>query len=163
MAEGLRLCGYCFMWVVRPTEESKLPDSFSLEKGLVVGWCPQLEVLADEAVGCFVTHCGWNLMVEALSLGVPMVGMHQWSDQTTNSKLMADVWGVGIRAHPDQRCAVGGAEIVRCVKHVMEDEGGEEMRSAEGWKRLAREAVDAGGTSDQNIEEFVASIVASAY
>ncbi|XP_042055353.1 mogroside IE synthase-like [Salvia splendens] len=164
LADGLRLSGYYFMWVVRPTEESKLPDGFSSEKGLVVGWCPQLEVLADEAVGCFVTHCGWNSMLEALSLGVPMVGMPQWSDQTTNSKLMVDVWGVGIRAHPNQRGVVGGAEIVRCVKHVMEDGGGEEMRrSAERWKRLAREAVDAGGTSDQNIEEFVASMVASAY
>ncbi|KAL1547993.1 mogroside IE synthase-like [Salvia divinorum] len=162
LAEGLRLCGYYFMWVVRPTEESKLPDGFSSEKGLLVGWCPQLEVLADEAVGCFITHCGWNSVLEALSLGVPMVGMPQWSDQTTNSKLVADVWGMGIRARPDRRGVVGGDEIVRCVKHVMEDEGGDEMRrSAERWKRLAREAVDTGGTSYQNTEEFVASIVAT--
>lgn len=75
LVEGLRLSGYYFLWVVRPMEESKLPDGFLSEKGLVVQWCPQLEVLADEVVGCFVTHCGWNSTLEALSLGVPMVGM----------------------------------------------------------------------------------------
>ena len=46
---------------VRASEESKLSKDFAEEssaKGLVVKWCSQLEVLAHEAVGCFVTHCG---------------------------------------------------------------------------------------------------------
>lgn len=71
---------------------------------------------------------------------------------------------MGIRARPDQKGIVREEEIVDCVKHVMEDERGEEIRrTAETWKRLAREAVDAGGTSDLNIEEFAASIVAPAH
>ncbi|KAJ6741343.1 GLYCOSYLTRANSFERASE [Salix purpurea] len=50
-------------------------------KGLLVNWSPQAKVLANKAVGCFFTHCGWNLTIEALSLGVPMVTMPGWSDQ----------------------------------------------------------------------------------
>lgn len=57
LAQALELCDKYFMWVVRATEESKLPKNLLIEKGLVVKWCPQLEVLANEAIGCFITHC----------------------------------------------------------------------------------------------------------
>ncbi|CAI0390530.1 unnamed protein product [Linum tenue] len=85
---GWKNSDHYFLWVVRASEEEKFPPSFdpSDEKGLVVSWCPQLEVLNHESVGCFVTHCGWNSMLEALSLGVPMVAMPQWTDQGTNAK-----------------------------------------------------------------------------
>ncbi|KAB1223562.1 UDP-glycosyltransferase 74F2 [Morella rubra] len=75
LAWGLRMSNSSFLWVVRASEETKLPEKFieeTSEKGLVVHWCPQLEVLSHEAVGCFLTHCGWNSTLEALSLGVPM-------------------------------------------------------------------------------------------
>ncbi|KAF2289036.1 hypothetical protein GH714_024333 [Hevea brasiliensis] len=78
LAWGLKGSNSYFLWVVRESEEAKLPENFLEEtsnKGLVVTWCSQLEVLAHEAVGCFLTHCGWNSSLEALSLGVPMVAM----------------------------------------------------------------------------------------
>ncbi|CDP13109.1 unnamed protein product [Coffea canephora] len=49
----------------------------TFDKGLIISWCPQLEVLADKSIGCFITHCGWNSTLEALSLGVPMIAMPQ--------------------------------------------------------------------------------------
>jgi pathogen-inducible salicylic acid glucosyltransferase len=97
IAWGLRRSDCYFLWVVRESEEKKLPCNFvegSSEKGLIVTWSPQLEVLAHKSVGCFMTHCGWNSTLEALSLGVPMVAMPQWIDQPTNAKYIADVWRV---------------------------------------------------------------------
>ncbi|KAK6158738.1 hypothetical protein DH2020_006052 [Rehmannia glutinosa] len=58
-----------------PNSLKLLQQIYTLEKGLIVSWSPQLEVLAYGAIGCFVTHCGWNSMLEALSLGVPMVAV----------------------------------------------------------------------------------------
>ncbi|RLM87213.1 UDP-glycosyltransferase 74F2-like [Panicum miliaceum] len=61
VAEGLYNCGKPFLWVVRASETAKIPESFAgraKERGLIVTWSPQLEVLAHPAVGCFVTHCG---------------------------------------------------------------------------------------------------------
>ena len=59
----------------------------TVKKGLVVSWFPQLEVLAHKASGCFMTHCGWNSTLKALSLGVPMVAMPQWKNQGQNGQM----------------------------------------------------------------------------
>uniref|UniRef100_A0A5B6YHA7 Glycosyltransferase n=1 Tax=Davidia involucrata TaxID=16924 RepID=A0A5B6YHA7_DAVIN len=162
LAWGLKSSNACFLWVVRASEESKLPGSFveeTLEKGLVVNWCPQLQVLAHQAVGCFVTHCGWNSTLEALSLGVPIVAMPEWTDQPTNAKYIADVWQVGIRVKVNEKGIVTRQEIELCIREVMEGERGNELRmNSRRWKELAKEAVDEGGSSDKNIDEFVAEL-----
>ncbi|KAF2289035.1 hypothetical protein GH714_024311 [Hevea brasiliensis] len=160
---GLRRSNCYFLWVVRESEEAKLPENFvqeTSEKGLVVRWCPQLEVLADEAVGCFLTHCGWNSTLEALSLGVPMVAMPQWTDQSTNAKYIMDVWKMGIRAPMGEKGVVGRDVIRDCIKEVIEGESRKEMReNAEKWRNLAKAAADEGGSSDKNIREFVGNLL----
>ncbi|XP_009625439.1 UDP-glycosyltransferase 74G1-like [Nicotiana tomentosiformis] len=168
LAWGLKSSNKNFLWVVRSTEESKLPNNFleelASEKGLVVSWCPQLQVLEHKSIGCFLTHCGWNSTLEAISLGVPMVAMPQWSDQPTNAKLVEDVWGMGVRAKQDDKGIVKREVIEECIRIVMEEEKGKIItENAKKWKELARKAVDEGGSSDRNIEEFVSKLVTISY
>ncbi|XP_020232914.1 UDP-glycosyltransferase 74G1 [Cajanus cajan] len=161
LAYGLRDSGSYFLWVVRASEETKLPKGFekNSEKGLVVTWCSQLKVLGHEAIGCFVTHCGWNSTLEALSLGVPMVAMPQEADQSTNAKHVEDVWKVGIKALVDGKHVVRREVLKHCVREVLESEGGKEMkRNAMHWRTLAANAVGNGGSSHANINEFVNSV-----
>ncbi|KAL2921163.1 UDP-glycosyltransferase 88B1 [Bienertia sinuspersici] len=84
IALGLEKSGVRFLWVVKnpPNEDEPildllLPEGFfdrTREKGQVVKlWVPQIEVLAHESVGAFVTHCGWNSTLEAVCAGVPLV------------------------------------------------------------------------------------------
>ncbi|GAB2302173.1 hypothetical protein Dimus_036190 [Dionaea muscipula] len=161
LAWGIDATNFNFMWSTRCSEEeAKLPESFvqrTRNKGLIVKWSPQVEVLANEAVGCFLTHCGWNSVVEALSLGVPMVGMPQWTDQPPNAKLMEDVWRVGVRAREnDEAGLVTRGEIEACIRRVMQGEEGKEFKAnAKRWSILAKEAVSEGGSSDQNIDAFI--------
>ncbi|KAJ0024313.1 hypothetical protein Pint_07919 [Pistacia integerrima] len=163
LAWGLKSSNCFFLWVVRETEDRKLPKKFkeeTSEKGLVVSWCPQLEVLTHESICCFVTHCGLNSVLEALSLGIPMVAMPQWTDQPTNAKFVKDVWRTGIRAWSDKRGIVRREVVEICIKEVMEGEKGKEMKkNAKIWKNLAREAVDEGGSSDKAIDEFIGKIL----
>lgn len=163
LACGLKASNYYFLWVVRASEKAKLPENFikeTSEKSLVISWCPQLEVLAHEATGCFVTHCGFNSVLEALSLGVAIVGMAQWTDQPTNAKFVEDVWKMGKRAQPDEKGVVRREIVELCIREVMEGEKGKEMKeNAKKWKNLAREAIDEGGSSDRNIDEFVAQLI----
>ncbi|CAI0414161.1 unnamed protein product [Linum tenue] len=156
--------GHYFLWVVRESEQSKLPYDFSStgeeQKGLIVSWCPQLRVLASGAVGCFLTHCGWNSTLEALSLGVAMVAMPRWSDQTTNAKFIEDEWGVGVRAREGGDGLVKREEIERCVREVMEGEKAVEIRrNGDKWKKVMKDAVSEDGSSDRNVREFVDSLI----
>ncbi|KAF7836395.1 UDP-glycosyltransferase 88F3-like [Senna tora] len=95
IADALERSGQRFLWVVKrpPLDESTkqtygtsaefdldsvLPSGFlerTKGRGLVVkSWAPQVEVLSKESVGGFVTHCGWNSVLEAVVAGVPMIG-----------------------------------------------------------------------------------------
>ncbi|XP_031384240.1 UDP-glycosyltransferase 74E2-like [Punica granatum] len=165
LAWGLKNSKIHFLWVVRESEKKKLPAGFLDEiapsdMGLVVGWCSQLEVLAHKAVGCFVTHCGWNSTLEALCLGVPLVAMAQWTDQPTNAKFIEDVWKVGLRVKTGEKGTASREAIEACVREMMEGEKGKEIRrNSLKWRELAKRAVGEGGSSDKNIAELVAELV----
>jgi pathogen-inducible salicylic acid glucosyltransferase len=162
IAEGLYNSGRPFLWVVRATETAKLPKDFADKakaKGLIVPWCPQLDVLSHPSVGCFMTHCGWNSTVEALSAGVPMVAMPNWSDQTTNAKYIQDVWRVGVRVRPDAEGVVRSEVVERCVREVMGGELCKEFRmKALEWSDKAKKSMSEGGTSNANISDFLSSV-----
>ncbi|GMN45823.1 hypothetical protein TIFTF001_015009 [Ficus carica] len=158
IAWGLKATEKHFLWVIKEPE-NRLPFGFlnSLGgAGMVVTWCDQLEVLSHRAVGCFVTHCGWNSTLEGLSLGIPMVAVPQWSDQPMNAKFVEEVWGVGVRAQRNEEGIVGREEVVTRVREVMEgDRSGEIGRNALKWREAAKKAVSIGGSSDRNVDSFV--------
>ena len=57
---------------------------------------------------------------------------------------------------------VGKEEVEKRIKMVMESQVGVELRkNALHWKKLAREAMVEGGSSDKNIQEFVEEILIS--
>ena len=158
LAWGLKDGGSYFILVIRDSEQGKLPKEFldTSEKGLIVTWCPQLEVLTHEALGCFLTHCGWNSTLEALCLGVPVIAMPLWTDQITNAKLIKDVWKIGVKAVADEKDIVRRETISHCIKEILETETGNEIKkNSIKWKNLAKSSIDEGGNSDKNTAEFV--------
>ncbi|KAJ8538792.1 hypothetical protein K7X08_030088 [Anisodus acutangulus] len=71
-----------------------------------------------------------------------------------------DVWEMGIKAKQDEKGIVRREVIEECIKLVMEEEKGNVIRgNAKKWKELARNAMDEGGSSDKNIEEFVSKLM----
>nr|WIW42663.1 UDP-glycosyltransferase [Nicotiana tabacum] len=95
-----------FLWSLRqPPEESSndknaqfpgdytnyfeiLPKGFlerTVKKGKVVGWVPQFKVLSHEAIGGFVSHCGWNSILESIWCGVPIATWPLHSEQQVNA------------------------------------------------------------------------------
>ena len=164
IAWGLKESENYFLWVVRESEKDKLSKNIReilFEKGLIVTWCPQLQVLSHKAVGCFVTHCGWNSTLEAVSLGVPMIVVPHWSDQPTNAKYIVDVWKIGVKATKDEKGIIKRETLKHCIKETMEEGKGNELKNnAIKWRDLIRTSFDDGGSSEKNIIEFVDKIIA---
>lgn len=67
------------------------PDNVKLVK-----WAPQRDILANENVKLFITHGGLLSITEAVSSGVPLVGIPVYGDQPFNMAA-AEANGVGIK------------------------------------------------------------------
>ena len=90
------------------------------------------------------------------------MAMPQWTEQFTNAKYVEDIRGNRIRARPDKTGPVKREVITLCLKEIMEGEKGKVIKkNAMKWKELAKEAIDEGGSSDNNINEFVAALFGS--
>lgn len=164
-----------FIWVVRPpigvevkTEfdvKEYLPEGFEeritrSERGLIVKkWAPQVDILSHKATCVFLSHCGWNSILESLSHGVPLLGWPMAAEQFFNSILMEKHIGVSVEVARGKRCDIKCDEIVSKIKLVMEEtEVGKEIRKkAKEVKELVRRAMEDGvnGSSVIGLEEFL--------
>nr|ACN39827.1 unknown [Picea sitchensis] len=172
IAMGLKDSGQPFLWALRPdivasTVSDCLPDGFMDEmgsQGLVVPWCNQLQVLSHPSVAGFITHCGWNSMLEGISLGVPMLGFPFWADQFTNCKFMADEWKLGFRVsgggHAGDNKMIDRKVISTAIRKLFTDEGKEIKKNLAALKDSARAALRGGGSSDKNMDSFVRGLKA---
>ncbi|XP_077214019.1 7-deoxyloganetin glucosyltransferase-like [Tasmannia lanceolata] len=158
-AWGLANSKQPFLWIIRPDlvrgDSAILPPDFLNEtkgRGLLTSWCPQEEVLCHPSVGVFLTHCGWNSMLETISGGVPVICWPFFAEQQTNCRFACADWGIGMEIDND----VKRDEVERLVRELMEGEKGKEMRNkAMEWKVKAEKATTKGGSSYVNIDKLV--------
>nr|DAD19068.1 TPA_asm: hypothetical protein HUJ06_020531 [Nelumbo nucifera] len=110
-----------------------LPEGFlerTKDRGLVVkSWAPQTAVLKRESVGGFVTHCGWNSILEAVTAGVPMVAWPLYAEQrffkqgSVGEEMKLALW-----MHESEDGFVSAAEVEKQVRGWMESEEGKAIR-----------------------------------
>ncbi|KAM0062274.1 putative 7-deoxyloganetic acid glucosyltransferase [Helianthus debilis subsp. tardiflorus] len=151
-----------FLWVIRKDlvskdDDDKLPSELengTKERGYLVGWAPQEDVLAHPAVGAFLTHNGWNSTLESIVAGVPMVSWPFFADQQINSRFVEAVWKLGI----DMKDTCDRTTIERIVNEVMEVRKDEFTESAKRMAKLAMESVTEGGTSYSNLDRLIQDI-----
>ncbi|XP_062191095.1 UDP-glycosyltransferase 88B1-like [Phragmites australis] len=173
IARGLENSGHRFLWVVRnpPEHQSKpmepdfvafLPLGFlerTKERGFVVkNWAPQMEVLRHDAVGAFVTHCGWNSALEGILSGVPMICWPLYSEQRMNKVHMVEEMKVGVVMEGYEEM-VKAEEVEAKVRLVMEsDEGRKLSERLVMAKEMAADALKEGRSSDVAFNEFLGDL-----
>ncbi|XP_004508344.1 UDP-glucose flavonoid 3-O-glucosyltransferase 7 [Cicer arietinum] len=180
IACGIEASGYEFVWVVPEkkgkeyeSEEEKekwLPKGFeerNSEKGLIVrGWAPQVLILSHPAVGAFMTHCGWNSIVEAVSAGIPMITWPVHGEQFYNEKLITQVRGIGVEVgagewsnsgYGEREKLVSGESIEKALRRLMDggDDAQEIRRRAREFGDKAKEAAQEGGSSYKNLTVLI--------
>ncbi|KAG9440293.1 hypothetical protein H6P81_020458 [Aristolochia fimbriata] len=168
IALGLERSGHRFLWSIRtrrsdnyyiaPTEadlEGDLPEGFverTKDRGLVwPRWAPQTAILSHEAIGGFVSHCGWNSTLESLWFGVPILPWPLRAEQRMNALQLVKDIGAAVELQMDYKgqSLVGAAEVERGVRSLMgETEEGKRARGKAMDARAAgRAAVETGGSS----------------
>ncbi|GAB2225032.1 hypothetical protein Droror1_Dr00005814 [Drosera rotundifolia] len=179
IAHALENSRHFFIWAIGkhsgdPTpkpDSSLLPDGFEDRisdsgQGLIIrGWAPQLLILENEAVGAFVTHCGWNSMMEGLCAGLATATWPLSAEQFNNERLVTEVLNVGVkvgskewRGHDDvERSVIGRETVSAAVEMVMGDgdEAMERRRRAAEVRVVARRALEKGGSSYEGAEELI--------
>ena len=80
MALGVEASMKAFIWVAK-RRSFEFPRGFlerTRERGKIVEWAPQVQVLGHRAVGLFITHCGWNSTGEFVYGGAYALLTHLW-------------------------------------------------------------------------------------
>ncbi|KAG6395339.1 hypothetical protein SASPL_145982 [Salvia splendens] len=157
---GLVNSGQRFLWVIRQDSvagESQVPMELlqgSEERGFVVYWAPQEEVLAHPAVGGFLTHSGWNSTLESAYEGVPMICWPYFLDQQVNSRLVEEEWKLGF----DMKDTCDRSVIEKTVRNLMEVRKDEFQRSAAQMASSAKTSLGDGGSSFSHLERLIQDI-----
>ncbi|KAK1431759.1 hypothetical protein QVD17_08379 [Tagetes erecta] len=158
IAKGLEMSGHRFLWVIRspPTVEddwdSLLPDGFLgriKDRGIVVKrWVPQVKVLSHESVGGFVTHCGWNSVLEATRAGVPMIAWPLYAEQRLNKIMLVDEMKMALPMEESDDGKVMATEVEKRVRQLMDSGEGKVIRRVVETKKVdAARAMSDGGSS----------------
>jgi len=166
LALGLEGSGQPFLWVLRldiaEGQAAILPEGFeerTKERALFVKWSPQPKVLAHVSVGLFLTHSGWNSTLEAMSMGVPVVGFPYFADQFLNSRFAKDVWKIGLDfedVEVDDNKVVMKEEVEDLMRRLMRTPEGKKLRdNVLVIKESAVKAILPGGSSFLNLNTFV--------
>ena len=155
---------FCCIYIYIHTRISHLIPSLhnfltaTEERGYIVGWVPQEEVLNHPAIGGFLTHSGWNSTLESMVAGVPMICWPMFADQTVNSRFVGEAWKLGL----DMKDTCDRVTIEKMVRDLMVVRKDEFVQSANRMTKLAREAVSEGGSSYCNLNrliEYIRSMV----
>ncbi|KAL6292682.1 hypothetical protein ACE6H2_000824 [Prunus campanulata] len=154
-AEALIESGFPFIWSFRGNIEEILPkgyDKMSLN-GKILSWAPQVQVLGHSSTGVFVTHCGWNSILESIVGGVPMICRPFFGDQNLNMRTVEAAWGIGVGVEGG---LITKPAAIKALELVLKQKEGEEMREKlKVLQNLAQQAVEWNGSSQQAFNSLV--------
>ncbi|KAF6140028.1 hypothetical protein GIB67_001769 [Kingdonia uniflora] len=154
-----------FVWGVKePTIENSgsefgaVPPGFEdgvAGRGLVIrGWVPQVMVLNHRAVGSFLTHCGWNSVLEAIVAGVPMLAWPMGADQYTNAALLIEELRIAIKVCEGRDTVSNANEMAQAMADSLSENQSRKARVLE-LSRASLNAIQLGGNSSNSLDGFL--------
>ncbi|KVH89313.1 UDP-glycosyltransferase 73D1-like [Cynara cardunculus var. scolymus] len=181
---ALEASNHPFIWVINRRERFKELEKWLVDENfeernkrkglLIIGWAPQVLILSHPSIKGFLTHCGWNSVIEGICSGVPMITWPMFSEQFLNEILIVKILKIGIsvgvrvqvRWGEEEKVGVviRKHEIKKSIKRLMDErideEEEEEIRKrAQEVGGLARKAIGEGGSAEVNIKLLIQDII----
>lgn len=163
LAHGLELTRKPFLWVVRPDQLTVVDDESSInlsdfvkrvgDRGRIVSWCPQRKVLAHPSIACFISHCGWNSILEGVTSGASFLCWPYFADQFFNQTYICDIWRVGLRIVADECGIYSKEQIISKLEALVSDKEIKERSSA--LKEMAWRSLEIDGSSFNNFSKLI--------
>ncbi|CAK8539048.1 unnamed protein product [Lathyrus sativus] len=146
-----------------------LPEGFlerTVEIGRVIGWAPQVQVLAHPATGGFISHCGWNSTLESIYYGVPIATWPLLAEQQTNAFELVRELKMGVEIALDYRMEydVGpdylltADKIERGIRSVM-NKNGEIRKKVKEMSEQSRKTLLESGSSYTCLSHLIDYII----
>ncbi|KAL0296808.1 UNVERIFIED_CONTAM: UDP-glycosyltransferase 89A2 [Sesamum radiatum] len=165
LAVGLERSGVRFIWVVKPLTAQQVEDGYGSvpdgfegrvkDRGIVIkGWAPQTLILSHQAVYGFLSHCGWNSVMEAIAAGVMILGWPMEADQFLNAKLLVEYKGAAVQVCEGGDTVPDTAELARKIAESMNGDTVGSVRAKE-LRNEALEAIKIGGSSTRDLDGLV--------
>ncbi|PQQ16067.1 UDP-glycosyltransferase 71A16-like [Prunus yedoensis var. nudiflora] len=141
-----------------------LPEGFldrTAKIGKVIGWAPQVDILAHSSIGGFVSHCGWNSTLESMWYGVPVATWPMYAEQQTNAFQLIKELGLAVEIKMDYRkdseMVVSAQDIERGIRQVMEHDSVIRKRVKE-MSEKGKKSLMNGGSSYSSLGHFIDQI-----
>ncbi|KAJ0235117.1 UDP-glycosyltransferase 89A2 [Hirschfeldia incana] len=154
LALGLERSMTRFVWVVK---KDPVPDGFEDRvsgRGIVVReWVPQLLVLRHVAVGGFLSHCGWNSVLEGITSGAVILGWPMEADQFVNARLLVEHLGAAVRVCQGAETVPDPDDLGRVIAETMGEGGRRVAARAEELRR--KTDAEANGSSIADLQRLV--------
>ncbi|KAF5195587.1 Udp-glycosyltransferase 91a1 [Thalictrum thalictroides] len=137
IAHGLELAKLPFLWALRKpmwaaNDDDALPSGFRSQTrdiGMVIlGWVPQLDILAHPSVGGSLFHSGWGSIIETLQHGHTLVVLPFVFDQGLNARLLVEK-GLAVEVDRTDDGKFNGEDIAKALRFAMLNEEGESVRA----------------------------------
>ncbi|XP_023535913.1 anthocyanidin 3-O-glucosyltransferase 2-like isoform X2 [Cucurbita pepo subsp. pepo] len=186
IANALEESGVGFIWSLRqPPPKGKfeaprnytdikevLPEGFldrTADIGRVIGWTSQVELLAHPSIGGFVSHCGWNSIIESVWHGVPMATWPMHAEQQFNAFQMVKELGLAVEITLEYRITFGegkprlvsAEEIKNGIRTLMGEESNEIKKRVKEKSEESRKSVKEGGSSFISLGKFIDNVLAN--
>ncbi|CAN1749089.1 UDP-glycosyltransferase 71K2 [Linum perenne] len=172
-----------FLWVIRRKSSEKatlhsddcaalkpLGEGFlerTKDRVMVCGWLPQAAILSHNAIGGFMSHCGWNSTLESIWHAVPILAWPMYSEQQMNAFYLVRELGLAVELRADYRIwegdedgemSVKGDEIARKIELVMDEES-DVRKKVKEMSELGKSSLGEGGSSFDSMGRFIDLVI----
>ncbi|KAM6554937.1 hypothetical protein CsatB_015699 [Cannabis sativa] len=180
IAIGLEQSGVRFLWSLRKKGQSLksedytdfnevLPREFfdrTTEIGKVIGWASQVNILGHSSIGGFVSHCGWNSILESFWFGVPIATWPLYAEQKVNAFVVVKELELAVEIKLDYMMSgedgmmiVKGDEIEVGIRKLMEPNNNVIRERVKEISEKGKKALLEGGSSYSWLSRFVNDVI----
>ncbi|KAJ9705921.1 hypothetical protein PVL29_003842 [Vitis rotundifolia] len=185
IANGLENSGYRFLWSLRrPPPKGMIADSSDytnfeevLSKGFlnrtskigkIIGWAPQMDVLAHPAIGGFISHSHGEAHLNQLVTiwyGVPVATWPIYAEQQLNAFHITRELEMGVEIKLDyskdtNNDLINAQEIESRIRSLMDDSNDIKKKLA-CMKEKCTKALMEGGSSNSSIQHLIGDMIAN--